>query len=122
MTPAEASQLLAIAAGFDNRKSDRVIARTWAAALDGYRLADCEQAIIRHYRRTRDWMMPADVIGEVKRIRYERLEAHIQKHGPLHPPADLDPDNSGAYADWLHDEQTRIANGDDDEPPALEAS
>lgn len=25
------------------------------------------------------------------------------------------------HADWLHDEQTRIADGDD-EPPALEAS
>ncbi|HEX6682129.1 MAG TPA: hypothetical protein VF062_05015 [Candidatus Limnocylindrales bacterium] len=121
MTPAEASQVLAIAAGFDNRKPDPVTARTWAAALDGYRLADCEQAIIQHYRRSREWMMPFDVISGVKRIRYERLEAHIQKHGPLQPPADLDPDDTGAYADWLHEEQMRIANGDD-EPPALEAS
>lgn len=121
MTPAEASQLLAIAASADNRKPNAVAAKFWATTLDGYRLADCEQAISRHYGRSNEFVMPFHVITEVRRIRYERLEAHIQKHGPLQPPADLDPDDTGAYADWLHDEQTRIANGDD-EPPALEAS
>jgi hypothetical protein len=121
MTPAEASQLLAIAATVDNRKPNAVAAKTWAAALDGYRLPDCERAVVRHYRTTREFMMPFDIIREVKSIRYERLEAHIQKYGPLQPPADLDPDDTGAYADWLQDEQTRIADGDD-EPPALEAS
>jgi hypothetical protein len=121
MTPTDAGQLLAIAATIDNRKPNAIAAKAWASALEGLRVADCEQAIVRHYRRTRDFLMPFDIIREVKTIRYERLEAHIQKHGPLQPPADLDPDDTGAYADWLHEEQTRIANGDD-EPPALEAS
>lgn len=121
MTPIEAGQLLAIAAAADNRKPNGIAAKFWATTLHGYRLADCEQAVARHYSRSNEFIMPFHVITEVKRIRYERLEAHIQKHGPITPPAELDPDNTGAYAAWIQAEQERIANGDD-EPPALEAS
>ena len=74
MTPTEAAALLTIAAAYDNRKPDADQAKAWAMALDGLGFEDCRQVVVEHYRKTRDWLMPADVFNGVRRLRYERIE------------------------------------------------
>ena len=112
MTPAEAAALLAVAAAFDNRKPDADAAQAWAMALDGLRFEDCRDVIVAHYRRTREWIMPSDVIAGVKQVRAKR----ILDFGPIDPPTSLDPDDTGAYARWVTDTRRRIADGELTEP------
>lgn len=108
MKPTEAAALLTIAAAFDNRKPDPDAAKAWAMALDGLRFEDCREAIVTHYRTSREWMMPADVVSGVKRMRRERLQAF----GALpDPPADLDPADPAAYQRWMRETTTAIADG-----------
>ena len=73
MTPTDAARLLTLAAAYDNRKPDADQAKAWAMVLDGLRFEDCCEAIVAHYPTSRDWMMPAHVIADVKRI---RCQAH----------------------------------------------
>jgi hypothetical protein len=82
MTPAEAAKLLTIASAYDNRKPDADQARAWALILDDIRYEDAQVVVIEHFRRSRDWLMPVDIIGAVKRIRAKR----IAEHPPVIPP------------------------------------
>ena len=105
MNPAEAQALLTVAAAFDNRKPDADAAKAWSVALDGMRFEDCRDAIVAHYRGSSEWLMPAKVITEVKRIRAKRIE----DHPPLTPPAGLDP---VATNRWIREQRWRIGNGE----------
>mgnify|MGYP003333107135 FL=1 len=107
MNQQEAAALLAVAAAFDNRKPDADAATAWSAALDGLRFADCRDAVVAHYRKSADWLMPNMVIAEVNRIRQRRLEAAP----PLSPPDDLDPDDTMAYTRWWREARMAIADG-----------
>ena len=94
MTPAQAQALLTVAAAYDNRKPDPDAAMAWSLALDGYGFEDCRDAIVAHYRTTRDWIMPSDVTTAVKRTRGSRIE----NAPPPSPPPGLDPNRTGDYA------------------------
>ena len=113
MKPTEAAALLTIAAAYDNRKSDADQAKAWAMALDGLRFEDCREVIVQHYRRSREWLMPVDVIGGVRRLRDKRID----DHGPFELPADLDPDDTGAYVRAVEDAKRRIGDGETLAPP-----
>ena len=104
MTPAEAAALLTIAAAYDNRKPDADQAKAWAMALDGLGFEDCRQVVVEHYRKTRDWLMPADVFNGVRRLRYERIE----RFGYITPPPDLDFAEEQAYTKAIRE---RVADG-----------
>lgn len=108
MTPAEAQTLIAIAAAFDNRRPDPDAAQAWALALEGLRFNDCRDAIVAHYRASRDWLMPADVRAGVKAIRRARVLAFGT---PPDPPPEIAGDPQ-RYGDWLADTTRAIANGD----------
>jgi len=115
MKPTEAAALLTIAAAFDNRKPDADQAHAWALALDGLRFDDCRTVIVEHYRRTRDWLMPSNVVDGVRRIRDQR----IRDYGPIPAPAGLDPDDSGALARYIRETERAIGDGTlVPEPPA----
>lgn len=107
MTPAESAGLLTVAAAFDNRKPDEDQARAWALALDGLRFIDCREAIVNHYRGSREWMMPVDVIRAVKKLRAARLAAY----GTPEPPAHIDPDDTAALHAWQLRMRADIADG-----------
>lgn len=111
MNQQEAAALLGIAAAFDNRKPDPDAAKAWSVALDGHRFEDCRDAIIAHYRTSSEWLMPAKVLTEVKRIRAKRIE----DHPPLTPPADLSPVETNQ---WLREQRWRIGNGETLDPDA----
>lgn len=106
MTPTEAAALLTICAAYDNRRPDPDAAKAWAMALDGLRFEDCREAIVQHYRASREWIMPADVLTAVKKTRTSRLE----DVAPC-PPRGLDPDDTAAYAGWLAGVRQAIADG-----------
>jgi hypothetical protein len=105
MTPAEASALLTVAAAFDNRKPDPDAAKAWSIALGDLPFVDCRDAIVAHYQRTTDWLMPAHVIGAVRKVRQNRLEdAPV-----LTPPPGL---TVAEYLTWLKGARARIAAGE----------
>jgi hypothetical protein len=106
MKTTEAAALLTICAAYDNRKPDADQAKAWAMALDGLRFEDCREAIVQHYRASREWIMPADVVSAVKKTRTSRLEDVAPS-----PPPGLDPDDTGAYAHWLAVVRQAIADG-----------
>lgn len=107
MTPAEAAAILTIAAAYDNRKPDADQAKAWAMALDGLKFEDCRQIVVEHYRKSRDWLMPVDVISGVKRMR----SARVLKFGGLHnPPAEV-ADDPNLYRKWHHETMTAIGDG-----------
>lgn len=89
MKATEAAALLTIAAAYDNRKPDADQAKAWAMALDGLRFEDCREVIVQHYRRSREWLMPVDVISGVRRIRSDR----VARFGAIPAPDHLDPDS-----------------------------
>lgn len=118
MTPAEAAALLTVAAAFDNRKPDADQARAWSLALNDLRFEDCREAIVEHYRGSREWMMPVDVRTKVKKLRSDRIAAY----GPIQPPADIDPDDWAAIQRYELDTRRAIADGEITNPtPELEA-
>lgn len=105
MKATEAAALLTIAAAYDNRKPDADQARAWALVLDGLRFEDCRDAVVDHYRKSRDWLMPVEIITAVKRLRAKRIDAA----GPLTPPPDLSPLATNA---WLAEARRRIGDGE----------
>jgi len=111
MTPTEAAVLLAIAAAYDNRKPDVDQAKAWAMVLDGLRFEDCRTVVVEHFKRSREWMMPVDVIAGVKRLRTQRL----LEFGPIPAPEHLDPQSptfDRDYAAYMLAETKAIADGD----------
>ena len=105
MKPTEAAALLTIAASFDNRKPDADQAKAWAMALDGLGFEDCRDVVVEHYRKSREWLMPADVFAGVRRIRYERIE----RFGYITPPPGLDFAEEQAYIKHIRE---RVAAGE----------
>lgn len=108
MNTQEAAALLAVAAAFDNRKPDPDAATAWAIALEGLRFQDCRDAIIAHYRVSSDWLMPAKVISEVKRIRTKRID----DYGLIQTPPGHDPDDTVGHQRWLRAARAAIADGE----------
>ena len=113
MTPAQAAALLTIAAAYDNRKPDEDQARAWAMILGDLRFEDCRDAVLRHYRKSREWLMPAEVIEGVREIRNERWDRFIKDHTPGYLPIprrfDGDPEKEQA---WWADVAPKIRNGE----------
>lgn len=102
MNTQEAAALLAVAAAFDNRKPDPDAAMAWAAALGEYEFNSCRDAVVAHYRESREWIMPADVVTRVRQIAVERM----RPFGTLVPPQHLqgDPADERKWFLWARDE------------------
>ncbi|MCX4987148.1 hypothetical protein [Streptomyces sp. NBC_00572] len=76
MTPADAAELLTLAAAFDRRTVGEADARAWAAALHSMPFDDdARAAVARHYGDTDKWLTPAHVRQQRARIRAERVNA-----------------------------------------------
>ncbi len=116
MKPTEAAALLTIAAAFDNRKPDADQAKAWALALHRERFEDCRDAIVEHYRASREWLMPNEVVAGVRRLRERRLS----EYGPIPAPAYIDPDDAAALRRYIADMQRQIADGTITAPPEIE--
>lgn len=118
MKPTEAAALLTICAAYDNRKPDVDAAKAWAMALAGHRFEDCREAIVNYYRASRDWIMPADVIKEVNRIRWARIVA-FDSVTHLEPPAWLADDPAGEIQ-WFSRIRQLVADGEVTHPDQVD--
>lgn len=118
MTPADAAALLTIAAAYDNRKPDGDAAEAWALALDGLEYLECRDIIVQHYRESREWIMPADVVAGVRVLRKQRFDEFRRTYGNLMPPAHLNADPI-AEAAWTRDAYERIRAGEVTHPDQL---
>ncbi|MDK0520359.1 hypothetical protein [Streptomyces sp. ML-6] len=76
MTPADAAELLTLAAAFDRRTVGEADSRAWAAALHQTPYDDdARAAVARHYSETDKWLTPAHVRQQRATIRRERVAA-----------------------------------------------
>lgn len=105
MIPEDAARLLAVCASFDNRKPDPDTAMAWSVVMGDMRFEDCRDAVVAHYQKSREWIMPADIRSAVKRLRAKRLASA----GDPTPPPDLTPLETIA---WVKERNRRVANGE----------
>jgi hypothetical protein len=73
-TGKEASELLAFCAAFDRRTVGKSDVAAWLQALGDLGYAECRDAVIAHYRDSREFIMPADIRARVKRVRRDQSE------------------------------------------------
>jgi hypothetical protein len=93
---------------------DDLTGAAWQEALDDIRLEDATAAVREIGRRTSDWIDPAMVRAEVKKIRGTRVNAG---EAELTPPPWRDQQH---YLTWLLESRQRLANGET--PAAINAS
>lgn len=83
MQASEAAAVLTAAALIDKRTIGETEAIMWAEILPEWiTKTDALAAVAVHYRATRDWLMPVDVITRVKAVRAERFRAAGQPDLP----------------------------------------
>ncbi|MEV8029221.1 hypothetical protein [Cellulosimicrobium funkei] len=108
MNAHDASALLTIAAAFDNRTVTEAAARAWAEAIHpAVTLDDGRAAIVEHYARSRDWIMPADINRGSRAARAARVAATPM---PEIPDA-IDPANVRQELAWTRSWTRAIADG-----------
>lgn len=84
MNKLEAAKVLAVAAGFDNRRPDELATAAWMELLSGYNYEQCRQAILDHYRdpETRHkYLTAAHVLDRVEqhaRAKSQDVEADVR--------------------------------------------
>lgn len=83
MIASEAAQVLTLAAAYDGRTVTQENSMAWAAVLERTPLEPALEAVKVHYRSTREWMMPADVVkgASLVRQRNELEAARGASHG-----------------------------------------
>lgn len=99
MDVATAALLLGVASGFDNRKPNADAAAAWAQALNGMDPAMCRDAIVDHYSRSREWLMPSDVIQAVRRRMVELQPVTADVPAELQAMED-GPEFTAAFLRW----------------------
>ncbi|GAA4680193.1 hypothetical protein [Nocardioides nanhaiensis] len=116
MNVSEAAAALSVCSSFDRRTVGEADAQAWAAALPDVRFEDARDAIVAHYRETREWIMPADVLRRVRLVRRERL---VGIAAPT-PPAAL-ADDPRAEQRWARVARNAIASGATEQEAAATA-
>lgn len=108
MTPLEAVDLCRFtAACCPAQKFDEYTPDAWGLILADIRMVDAKEAVVA-IKQCTPWVDPSEIITEVKKMRAKRIE----EFGPIHPPADLDPDNWRAFQEWLAVTERQIADGE----------
>lgn len=107
-SPTVAAALLMYAAATDNRQPSAEAAIGWANALDErVTLADGKAAIDAHRTTSTDWLMPAHINAEVRRIRKNRADAI----GDVNPPAEL-ADRPALENTWKREYARAVCDGE----------
>lgn len=72
MNRTETGQLLAVVAGCDQREASQMSVLSWHEILADIPIEEARAAVPIHYGRTRDWLMPSDIVAIVKAERDRR--------------------------------------------------
>lgn len=121
MDASEAALLLSAAAAYDNRTVTESASVAWAEALADLRYEDAKHAVVTHYRGSREWIMPVDIVDGVKAIRARRISTAAAALQELALPKALDPDHPVREMQWRREVRKGIADGLDVES-AFEAA
>lgn len=106
MNRQEITALLGLMAARDGRAIGEIEVEAWLEDVGAWDFATAREGVRRHYGRTREFMRPADLLGEIKAIRHKRLE----DFGPIVPPRHL-ADDPRAEIEWTRRARERIASG-----------
>jgi hypothetical protein len=91
VTPAEVARVLAKASAYDQRTIGETDVAAWHEIVARYQFADALPAVAKHYAETRDRLMPADLVKQIRAIRDER--ARLEKRSaPLALPGRFEDD------------------------------
>ena len=96
MIESEAFQLLTLASARDGRTVTQAVARVWADDLAHIDVFDAVDAARMHYRESDQWLMPAHIIKNVRRVKDERArERRVEaaRRGIARAPMPPRPDN-----------------------------
>lgn len=105
MTPQEAVALCRFtAACCPAQKFDEFTPDAWGLLLADVRFVDAKDAVVAIARKS-PWCAPAEIIAEVKKVRAKRID----EHGPITPPAALDPIEEAA---WMAAAIARVGDGE----------
>lgn len=72
MNEPEAFKLLALASARDGRTVDAAVAKVWSEDLKRIDYSDAVEALAIHYRESTDWLLPAHVVRNVRRVKDNR--------------------------------------------------
>jgi hypothetical protein len=106
VTTDEIIDLLTLLAAYDRRTIGEGDVNAWMLAAGDLPYDDARHAVARHYRQSREWLMPADVRHLVKAVRDERLAA-----APLPQPPPHLADDPASYVRELKEITRRAADG-----------
>ena len=112
MNRQEVTALLSLMSARDGRTVGRVEVEAWFEDIGQWDFDTARQAVGRHYRTSRDFMRPYDLLQGIKLIRDERLVGVDQ----IMPKAD--PDDVLAYRAELLQIREDVAAGRRPVPPA----
>lgn len=85
----------------------------WGELFADYSYDDMRAALI-WCNSNKEWLSNKDLLAHVKQVRAKRIGQQIPG---LYPPADLDPDDAGAYLRWLAGEIKALGDGHVPEAP-----
>lgn len=114
MNITDAAKLLTVCAAYDRRKPDEDQAQAWALALNGLDFLPCRDAIVAHYQESREWIMPADIRGRVRRARAAAISHDEALELPPH-----DPDDTELHMRLLVEARAEAAEGRTYQPTGL---
>jgi hypothetical protein len=86
VTPEETGKLLGICAAYDRRTVGEADVIAWYRVTGDLPYTGCEAAVIAWYTTHREWIMPADIRGAVKRAQHA-AEDHASIGELLDPAA-----------------------------------
>lgn len=87
MTPNDLKQVLAKIQLGDSRQVDALVLREWFDTIGHLEVGDALQAVTLHRQESTQYLMPAHIIANVKRLRAERSELALppQRDYTAHP-------------------------------------
>jgi hypothetical protein len=100
--------LLTVAASFDRRTIADEDAIAWAAALPDIEMVEARDAVVAHYRESRQWVMPNDILRRVFRRRDENRRAVGTT--TVTPPSAL-ADTPRTEAQWIRIYRASVGRG-----------
>lgn len=106
MTDDEVVDLLTLIASFDRRTVGDTDVDAWSLTVGDLPFDDAKVAVVKHYRESREWLMPADVRRAVRAIREERIKVR-----PLPAPTPEEAVDPRVYKQRMAEIVRRVGNG-----------
>lgn len=106
MTPEEVIDLLTLMVAFDRRTVGEADVEAWHMAVGDLPFDDAKVAVVKHYRESREWLMPADVRRAVRAIREDRIKVR-----PLPAPTPDEATDPRVYKQRMAEIIRRVGNG-----------